>query len=151
MDKILRYFHKLHLMNGIKNLHTILLLSVLFIFSCGGEGQQQTKQVEQGFYKVGPTEFLSKYNSMENSVMIDVRTENEFKAGALVKEAILIDYHGKDFIQDMVVLDTEAPMFVYCYSGGRSSKAIYKMKQLGFKHIYELEGGYDRWQREQKK
>lgn len=138
-------------MNNIKNLHSILLLCVLFIFSCGGEGVQQKKQAEPGFYKVGPTEFLSTYNSLENAVMIDVRTENEFKAGTLVKEAILIDYHGKDFIQDMVVLDTEAPMFVYCYSGGRSSKAIYKMKQLGFKHIYELEGGYDRWQREQKK
>ena len=140
-------------MRAFKYTYSGLVFFMLLVFSCGGDVQKQAPKVtaEPGFYNLEPTEFLSTYYNTEGAVMIDVRTEDEYKAGALVQEALHIDYHGADFLQDMVVLDVNAPTFVYCYSGGRSSKSIHKMKQLGFKHIYELTGGYDKWQREQKK
>lgn len=152
MDKVLRNFYKLNSMISLRNIHSAFIIFILFLLSCGGTESKQNKvALQPGFYNVEPTEFMAKYNSAENPVMIDVRTENEYKAGALVPEAINIDYHSDKFIQDMVILDNKAPTFVYCYSGGRSSKAIYKMKQLGFNHIYELTGGYDLWKRQQKK
>jgi len=139
-------------MKKFRYIHTAFIIVILFVLSCNETGSTQKKIIlEPGFYKLEPAEFMSKYQSADNAVMIDVRTENEYKAGAIVQEAINIDYHGDDFIQDMVILDKEAPTFVYCYSEGRSSKAIYKMKQLGFNQIYELKGGYDLWNRQQTK
>jgi len=34
---------------------------------------------------------------------------------------------------------------------GRSSKAAFKMRQVGFDRIYELKGGYQQWEKENKK
>lgn len=36
-------------------------------------------------------------------------------------------------------------MFVYCLSGGRSHSAAEKMRALGFKTVYELDGGIMKW------
>jgi 3-mercaptopyruvate sulfurtransferase SseA len=38
-------------------------------------------------------------------------------------------------------LDKNKPVFVYCKSGNRSGKAVKKLEELGFKSIYELDGG----------
>jgi rhodanese-related sulfurtransferase len=45
-------------------------------------------------------------------------------------------------------MDKNIPVFVYCRSGGRSGKAAKKMKEKGFKSVYNLEGGIIAWQRE---
>ena len=36
---------------------------------------------------------------------------------------------------------------VYCLSGGRSSKANERIKSLGFKNVYELDGGILEWRK----
>ena len=36
---------------------------------------------------------------------------------------------------------------VYCLSGGRSSKANKKIRSLGFKNVYELDGGILEWRK----
>jgi len=74
----------------------------------------------------------------------------EFVGGKIVPEAENVDYHADTFLEKILMYDRDAPIFVYCFSGGRSSKAVYKMKQLGFKKIYECEGGYQKWERDGK-
>lgn len=130
---------------------TFLLGSVLFfLFSCGQSGQSNSQAAAQpGIYKLGPKEFMDTYYSIDSAILLDVRTENEYKAGAILPEAINVDYHGKEFLTELVpVLLEKKPVFVYCHSGQRSDKAIFKMKQMGFDHLYDLSGGYALWKKE---
>ena len=56
------------------------------------------------------------------------------------------DVLADDFTEKVAVLDKEKPVMVYCKMGGRSSKAAAKLKELGFKHITDLEGGIMNWE-----
>lgn len=85
-------------------------------------------------------DFIETYNSTQNSVLLDVRTPEEFNAGQ-IQSAINIDFQNQSFTSEIKKLDTSKTYFVYCRSGNRSGKAISLMKENGFKNIYELQGG----------
>ena len=42
-------------------------------------------------------------------------------------------------------LDMSKPVYIYCRSGARSRKAAHKLADMGFKEIYDLQGGYSKW------
>ncbi|GAB2536867.1 rhodanese-like domain-containing protein [Rufibacter soli] len=74
-------------------------------------------------------------------VVLDVRTPSEFKAGHL-KNAQLLDIYSPDFQGRLKALNPEKTYLVYCAVGGRSSQASERMKQLGFKQIYDAREGF---------
>jgi thioredoxin len=57
-------------------------------------------------------------------------------------------WNGTDFDKQISSLDKGKPVFVYCLSGGRSTSAAYKMREVGFKEVYELDGGIMKWRRD---
>ena len=88
-------------------------------------------------------EFEKKMAS-EKYLLVDVRTAEEFSEGH-IKEAINIDYLAENFSIEIQELELESPVLLYCRSGNRSSKAMKIMKELGFKEVYNLEGGIKGW------
>tara|TARA_Y100001934_G_C12283267_1_gene741044 strand:- start:262 stop:576 length:315 start_codon:yes stop_codon:yes gene_type:complete len=81
-----------------------------------------------------------------NSVVLDVRTQEEVDEG-IIPEAIHVDiYKGQGFIYEIEKLDKSKNYYVYCRSGGRSAQACSIMNQLGFKNAYNLVGGFNEWQ-----
>jgi thioredoxin len=89
-------------------------------------------------------DFANKANELPTAPIIDVRTPDEFSKGHLLK-AKNVDWNGNDFDKEMAKLDKSKPVFVYCLSGGRSSSAANKMRNEGFKEVYELDGGIMKW------
>ena len=85
-------------------------------------------------------DFIGKYSTTPNSVLLDVRTPSEFLAGHIDK-AINIDFENQTFLSEIKKLDINTTYFVYCRSGNRSSQAVSIMKANGIKNIYELQGG----------
>lgn len=83
-------------------------------------------------------------DSVDDLVVLDVRTPEEFAAGAL-PGAILIDINGPSFTDEVSELDTDLPYLVYCRSGNRSAAAVEIMEDLGFGEIYELANGVQAW------
>lgn len=81
--------------------------------------------------------------------LVDVRTSEEFAEGHLPK-SVNIDVTSDDFESKVATLDKEQPVMVYCKMGGRSAKATEKLKELGFKNITDLEGGFSNWEEEKK-
>jgi len=80
-----------------------------------------------------------------NSVILDVRTEEECLEG-IIPNAIMIDiYKGHDFIEELEELDKSKNYYVYCKAGGRSAQACGIMKQMGFETAYNLVGGFSNW------
>lgn len=77
-------------------------------------------------------------------VVLDVRTPEEF-GSERITGATNIDYYAPDFAARLDELDKERPYFVYCRTGNRSAMTIDIMRDLGFTHVYELEGGIASW------
>ena len=98
-------------------------------------------------YKVLSVEnFYNELNVSTDPLIIDVRTSEEFSKGHL-ENALNIDWNGKEFEDQITILNNERPVFIYCLSGGRSSKASNKMIELNFKNISELKGGIIEWRK----
>jgi rhodanese-related sulfurtransferase len=85
-----------------------------------------------------------------NIQVIDVRTPEEYKAGH-INDALNINFYGADFKAQMARLDKSKPLAVYCGVGGRSAKAAAIVSELGFKTIYDLQGGMSAWRSKGKK
>jgi rhodanese-related sulfurtransferase len=89
-------------------------------------------------------DFISKYKSTPDSVLLDVRTPGEYNSG-YIDGAVNLDYENSNFIDEVKKLDPTKTYFVYCRSGNRSGKAITLMNNLGFKNTYDLQGGITRY------
>jgi len=80
----------------------------------------------------------------KNYTLVDVRTPEEYINGSL-PNALNISVTALNFPLEINRLDKEKPILIFCKSGTRSARAALAMKALGFKQIYELDGGYMAW------
>jgi rhodanese-related sulfurtransferase len=121
--------------------HSIFFLIVSFvILSCNGQTQKSIKTIE-------PTAFSEKIKTTENPQILDVRTPEEFNVSH-IENAENVNWLGDSFVQYSEKYNKTKPVFVYCRSGARSKKATEKLEELGFKNIYEMEGGFLKWDAE---
>lgn len=81
---------------------------------------------------------------IQGAQLLDVRTPAEWNEG-IIEGAIMANIYDADFEAQLAKLDKEKPVAVYCKSGGRSGQAMDKMKQMGFKEVYNLNGGIGAW------
>jgi len=80
-----------------------------------------------------------------NFVILDVRTPSEYVQG-YIKNAVNLDYNSPDFKALVNSLDKNKTYLVYCRTGVRSAAASQMMSELGFKDIYNMNGGITDWQ-----
>ena len=128
------------------------LLLLLFLFPlltvCGFSENEEA--VEIVFYTdVTPLEAEALINeNIDNElfIILDVRTPSEYNAGH-IDGATNVNYNASDFVEQLNKLDKTDVYLLYCASGNRSSKALNKMKELGFTKIYHLKKGYNGWKR----
>lgn len=90
------------------------------------------------------TDFKTKISKDSTAQLVDVRTPEEFAAG-YIKNATNINYLGQDFETQIQKLNKNRPVLLYCKAGIRSLKAAAIMQKLGFKELYNLDGGYQNW------
>ena len=131
----------------MRQIATIMFLATfLLVASCGSNGNTAGAQVAgpQIKSKVSVDDFEKKKSTISNVQLIDVRTPEEFADGHL-ENALNIDINGDSFDADVAKMDKTRPVLVYCRSGGRSSSAAEKLKDKGFKEVYDLSGGITAW------
>jgi rhodanese-related sulfurtransferase len=78
--------------------------------------------------------------------VVDVRTPEEYAKGHIAG-AKLINFTGPDFAGELAGLDRNQPYLVPCAGGGRSAKALATFQQLGFKEVFNLDGGFEAWEK----
>lgn len=99
----------------------------------------------QTIEKLSPKAFMDRINSEKGDYMIlDVRTEEEIVQGK-IPGARSLDFFGDNFLDKLNELDRNTTYYIYCASGGRSGKTHSNMSDMGFKKLYELEGGINAW------
>ena len=79
------------------------------------------------------------------TVALDVRTPGEYAQGH-VKNAVNLNFRSKSLADDLNKLDKNRPYAVFCRSGGRSAACTKKMKELGFKFVYDFSGSMNAWE-----
>lgn len=121
----------------MKKFIPFLFVITLFI-SCQGQTAKTVQTIDSKMYS-------EKLASSEKPQLIDVRTPEEYAVEHL-ENATNINWNGSDFTTKVEKLDKSKPVFVYCKVGGRSSQAANKLSELGFKEIYNLDGGIMKWQ-----
>ncbi|HMQ67973.1 MAG TPA: rhodanese-like domain-containing protein [Ignavibacteria bacterium] len=90
------------------------------------------------------TKEFKKFFEENSFVLLDVRTEEEFKLGH-IKDASNIDFYHGSFEASIDELDKRERYLVYCRSGNRSRQTMFLMRDLGFDEVYNLEGGIIAW------
>ena len=119
-------------------MRSILYLCVLIVLvGC--------KNTAQGQIKLVTTEEAQALLEKEEVQLIDVRTLEEYKEG-FISNAVNIDFLASTFLENIQQLDKEKPIIVYCRSGKRSANSSKVLEEVGFKEIYDLEGGIMKWQ-----
>ena len=115
----------------------ILLLVVGVLPSCSFR--------KSGVYeKVAPVEYASMIRERDSVQIIDVRTPPEYRKDH-IKGAVNINFLGGDFKRGARELDTSKPVYIYCQTAHRSPLAARKLRRVGFKKVYDLEGGFKNW------
>jgi len=117
------------------------LIAVFFLIVLTGCGKAQNTKSESS---LPATEFSKRLDQTKEAQLVDVRTPVEFRNGHL-KNAMNIDWSAGDFNEKAKALDKSKPVFVYCMSGPRSRAAAAKLKEMGFKNVYEMQGGMMKW------
>ena len=108
-----------------------------FFISCSS--QEEIKSISTKELKV----LLAK----QKIQLIDVRSPEEIKEGA-IKTALFANYYEVDFYEKASQqLDKNKPVYLYCRSGNRSKKAATVLDAKGFKVVNVL-GGYMQWEKE---
>lgn len=77
-------------------------------------------------------------------IVLDVRTPGEIQNGH-IQGAIFADFNSSEFESQLAELDRTAPYIVHCHSGGRSTKALTALEEMGFTNITHMDGGISGW------
>jgi rhodanese-related sulfurtransferase len=126
----------------MKRLKVLMLSVVVALFSSCSNAQNTS-------YDLTVDQFEQKIKDLDNELLLDVRTPEEYNEGH-VEGAINIDYYNETFSAQMDSLDKSKPVLVYCRSGSRSAKAAEILRQKGFKEVYEMKEGIIGWQQKNK-
>lgn len=81
----------------------------------------------------------------DNSVFLDVRTDDEVAEGYIPNSKHIDIYLGQGFLDQLNTLDKSKNYYVYCRSGNRSGQACAIMNSIGFENTYNLLGGFNEW------
>ena len=121
-------------------MNKFFFLFFFFFLSCVYSPNNADKMIN-----LSESEWVKLHDESEESVIIDVRTDDEFSTG-YIEGAVNIDFYmGNKFISEIDKLDKSKSYFIYCKSGARSGQTCELMKQKGFKKVYNLEGGILGW------
>ena len=81
---------------------------------------------------------IQEFMNMEGAVLLDVRTPQEYQEGHIPRSKN-VPLQTIDKISS-VADNKNIPLFVYCYSGGRSRQAAAALGQMGYTNVQNIGG-----------
>ena len=118
---------------------------IYIVMSCAFAFQSYAQDGKSGFTNI-TSDTLHKVMKESHTVLLDVRTPEEYKEGH-IPGAINVNYLDEKFENGVDTLNKNLVYQVYCLSGGRSALASEIMVKKGFKNVFNLEGGITDWKK----
>ena len=91
-------------------------------------------------------EGVKTYRETEGAVLLDERSDAESRSGH-IPGAVNVPSEIIESVRKKIP-DLDTPVFAYCLSGARSSKAVSAMKKMGYTNVRNI-GGINRYRGEQ--
>jgi len=129
-----------------KSPYLFIAFLLITMLSCGQQ-QKEGSTAQDSASKVSLISAAELNKVNKDILLIDVRTPGEYASGHL-ENSINIDYKADNFKDLIGELDPNQEVYVYCKVGGRSARSAKVMKEIGFKKIYDLEGGINSWEKD---
>ena len=90
------------------------------------------------FKRVNINYGIEEYRNTANAVLLDVRTPQEYSEGH-IPTSKNIPLQVIDKVKALVK-NKDVPLFVYCYSGSRSSQAVIELRRMGYTNVKNIGG-----------
>ena len=120
-----------------------ILLSLLTAISFGTtDCSAQSNSIDT----LVPQAFIKQAKADTTSIILDVRTPEEYKEEHLAGAQQLDFLNTSVFDAGIKLLDKSQTYYVYCRSGKRSHHACMKMQKQGLK-VFDMEGGILNWKK----
>jgi len=117
----------------------VVLFLLLSAASCKENSDAQLSKV------ITVEEAYQLLNSDDDIQLVDVRTPEEYEEKHIpYSQNICVT--DDNFEELASKLDKNRPIYVYCRSGKRSAEAAQILRKMGFKEVYDMEGGIIRWE-----
>lgn len=94
--------------------------------------------------RISVEQLMDKMNHKTSFILLDVRTERERNAG-YISGSIWLPRGVLGFKIQSICKNADTEIVVYCRKGGRSALAVKTLKQLGYTHVFNLDGGVNAW------
>lgn len=81
---------------------------------------------------------IKEYQTVSGAVLLDVRTPQEYREGHIPgSKNIALQSISK---VSSVAENKDTPLYVYCYSGSRSSQAVRMLQRMGYTNVINIGG-----------
>ena len=91
---------------------------------------------------ISETQFIEIKNT--DYILVDVRTIEEYESGH-IQNALNFDFYSESFQKDILTLEKNSQIILYCRTQNRSTKTANFLLENGYKEITVLEGGITSW------
>lgn len=132
-----------------KSVSYILLISIFSMAACAQNTktaavETSTEQTPAIAMNINTDEFARLMLEKKDAIILDVRTDAEIADG-FIEGQTQLDFYDASFKDKLGALDKNKPIMVYCKSAGRSTQVLGMMSEMGFREVYNLEGGFEAW------
>ncbi len=120
----------------------VIIISGMFLYGCSFATGCAATSISASLETVPQDIFSKSWLSAKNNgaKLIDLRTKQEYNAGHY-QGAKMIDFYSPNFKQELLKLNKNTAYYIYCGSGNRSGQVLKLMREMGFKKVYNLDGG----------
>ena len=133
-------------------LFTVMVMNTPFSLLAGQASLDQVKQnvrylhktVMDGQPHVSAKNFKEIIASDDKFVLLDVRTEAEYKAAHL-PGALNVERGRIEWILPNIITKTDRTIYVYCQDGRRSGFATERLLEMGYTNTSHIAEGFEGW------
>src|SRR5262245_51994188 len=106
--------------------------------------KEMLAEARQVIPEQGPQELKRRLDGGEPVTVIDVRDPDEYRDG-FIEPATNISRGFLEFRIGAAAGDLATPIVLYCQTGLRSMLAAKALHDMGYQHVVNLQGGFQRW------
>ena len=96
-------------------------------------------------YLVISSERARELLATEPMTVLDLRDQRSYRAGHIDGAVMLHDGLMQALLKQN---ELDKPILLYCYRGGKSQERAQQLADLGFRQVYNLDGGYTAWNKQ---
>lgn len=133
---------------SLRVLMLLLVILALALAACGGSDDSDGEKsgAQSTFQTISVATAHEQLQADPDAIFVDVRTAEEYASGH-AEGTVLIPL---DELASRTPgeLPKDRDIYVICHTGNRSRSASETLVDLGYEHVYNVEGGTDAWSSE---